>query len=198
LGYFDPAENQPWRQLQWSDVNTKSAKILARRAATEGIVLLKNNGVLPLSPEIKKIAVIGPYSNATTQLQGNYYGVAPYLITLAQGGKNAGLEITFTNGTGISSTSTAGFAEAVQIAKAADAIVFAGGIDQSIEREAHDRSTIEWPGNQLALIGALETLHKPLIVVQFGGGQVDDTKLEANKTVSVPYIYSIHMLTGQT
>jgi len=63
-------------------------------------------------------------------------------------------------------------------------IIYAGGIDVSIESEGHDRSTIEWPGNQLDLIAQLSQLGKPLVVIQFGGGQVDDSALLSNSNVS--------------
>lgn len=81
LGYFDPASKQPFRQLAWSDVNTKPAQQLAYTAALEGLVLLKNDGTLPFKKNIKKIALVGPWSNATTLMQGNYFGVAPYLVS---------------------------------------------------------------------------------------------------------------------
>lgn len=46
-----------------------------------------------------------------------------------------------------------------------------------------DRTSIEWPGNQLELIGELAQVGKPLVVVQMGGGQVNDTELKANELV---------------
>ena len=72
LGYFDPPERQPYRQLGWSDVNLPSSQALAQTAAEEGIVLLKNDGTLPFSRSVKKIALVGPWANATTQMQSNY------------------------------------------------------------------------------------------------------------------------------
>ena len=75
LGYFDPAASQPYRQYTWADVDTTSSQALALQAAEEGIVLLKNDGTLPLSSSLKLLALIGPWGMATTQMQGNYYGV---------------------------------------------------------------------------------------------------------------------------
>jgi hypothetical protein len=86
-------------------------------------------------------------------------------------------------GTTISGTSTSGFAAAMAAARSADAIVFAGGIDESVEAEGNDRTSIEWPGVQLRLIQNLATVGKPLVVVQFGGGQVDNTALKSNSAV---------------
>ncbi|KAF8076035.1 glycoside hydrolase family 3 protein [Lyophyllum atratum] len=184
LGYFDPPSIQPYRQLSWANVNLPDAQKLAYQAALEGIVLLKNDGTLPLKSTVKKLAVIGPWANATTQMQGNYQGVAPFLVSPFQGAINAGYQATFVAGTTISGTSTAGFAAAVAAAQAADAVIFAGGIDGITENEGHDRTTIVWPGNQLTLISALEATGKPVVVLQFGGGQVDGSALKRNRTVN--------------
>ena len=70
------------------------------------------------------------------------------------------------------------------MAKSADVIIYAGGIDTSIESEGHDRTNIDWPGNQLDLVQQLSALGKPLVVLQFGGGQVDDSALLKNKKVN--------------
>ncbi|KAJ7614642.1 glycoside hydrolase family 3 protein [Mycena polygramma] len=184
LGYFDPAASQPYRQLGWTDVNTPDAQSLAHQIAVESIVLLKNDGTLPLSTSIKKLAFIGPWADATTQMQGNYQGIAPFLVSPFAAAQTAGFQATLTQGTAINSGDTSGFAAAVAAAQAADAIVFAGGIDDSIESEGNDRTTIVWSGNQLDLVAQLATLGKPLVVLQFGGGQVDDVALKSNPNVS--------------
>ncbi|PPQ77265.1 hypothetical protein CVT25_010847 [Psilocybe cyanescens] len=184
LGYFDSPKVQPFRQLDFSDVNTPNAQALALQAAVEGIVMLKNDGTLPFKKSIKKIAFIGPWANATTQMQGNYQGTAPFLVSPLQGAVNEGFSATFTPGTTILGNVTTGFADALAAAKAADAIVFAGGIDESVEREGMDRMSITWPGVQLDLIAQLAAVGKPLVVMQFGGGQVDDTALKTNSKVN--------------
>jgi beta-glucosidase-like glycosyl hydrolase len=84
LGYFDPPEQQPYRQLTKDNVNTPEAKQLALEAAEQSIVLLKNtNKSLPLDLnqlQNKKIALIGPNANVSGLMQGNYFGKAPFLI----------------------------------------------------------------------------------------------------------------------
>ncbi|KAF9484016.1 glycoside hydrolase family 3 protein [Pholiota conissans] len=184
LGYFDSPTTQPFRQLGWSDVNTPAAQALAYQAAVEGIVLLKNDGTLPFKSSIKNIAFIGPWANATTQMQGNYQGTAPFLISPFQGALNAGFKATFNLGTTTSGNSTSGFAAALAAANSADAIVFAGGIDDTVESEGNDRTAISWPGVQLDLMAQLAALEKPFVVMQFGGGQVDSTALKNNTLVN--------------
>jgi beta-D-xylosidase 4 len=186
LGWFDPAGGQPYRSLGWSDVSTPAAEQLALTAAVEGITLLKNDNknVLPLSKKVKTIALIGPWANASTQMQGNYQGAAPYLISPLDGAEHHGFKALYAEGTAINSTNTTGFAAALSAAKAADVIIFAGGIDDSIEAEGNDRNTIIWPGNQLDLIQQLSQVGKPFVVLQFGGGQVDDTSIFSNENVN--------------
>ncbi|KAF8208576.1 glycosyl hydrolase family 3 C-terminal domain-containing protein [Mycena galopus ATCC 62051] len=161
------------------------------QAAVEGITLLKNDGTLPLAASIKKLAFIGPWAGATTQMQGNYAGIAPFLISPFAAAQTAGFNATPTAGTAINSNNTSGFAAAIAAAQAADAIIYAGGIDDSIEAEGMDRDTIVWPGNQLNLIAQLAALGKPLVVLQFGGGQVDDAALKSNANVGKGDVYEI-------
>jgi beta-D-xylosidase 4 len=91
LGWFDPPEQQPYRQLNKDNVNTVDAQQVALQSAQESIVLLKNvNNALPLNFDQlkgKKIALIGPTANATVLMQGDYFGVAPFLIDPISGFK---------------------------------------------------------------------------------------------------------------
>lgn len=183
LGYFDGPKAQ-YRSLTWNDVVNTNAQNISYEAAVEGITLLKNDGTLPLSKSVKSIALIGPWANATTQLQGNYYGTPPYLISPLAAAQASGLTVNFAQGTLINTDSAANFSQALAAARKSDAIVYAGGIDNTIEAEGQDRLNVSWPGNQLQLIKQLSGLNKPLVVLQMGGGQVDDTTLKANKNVN--------------
>ncbi len=74
LGMFDPAEMIPWNNLGPDVISSESNHELAVQAARESMVLLENNGVLPLSKDIKTIAVVGPNADDTSMLNGNYGG----------------------------------------------------------------------------------------------------------------------------
>jgi beta-glucosidase len=81
LGEFDP-ESDPYADTPWAAVNSPAHQRLALRSATESIVLLKNDGLLPLAPD-RRVAVVGPL--AGTLFEDWYSGSHPYRITVADG-----------------------------------------------------------------------------------------------------------------
>ena len=142
LGRFDLA-GTGFDSLGWNDVNSAQNQELAKDAARQSVVLLKNeNLALPISTDsFQSIAVIGPNADATKTMQGNYAGHAPYLISPVQAirdsiGKD---RVNYAMGCEIESTSTEGFQAAEQAALVSDVILLVVGIDQSQEREGHDR-----------------------------------------------------------
>ena len=74
LGMFDPAEMLPWANLKPEVISSESNDALATQAARESMVLLKNGGALPLSKQLRTIAVVGPNADDTSMLNGNYGG----------------------------------------------------------------------------------------------------------------------------
>lgn len=186
LGYFDPAESQPYRSLGWANVSTPEAQALAYQAAVEGTVLLKNsNNTLPMDLTGKKVAVLGDWADATTQMQGNYYGTAPYLrspLWAAQqllGADN----VLYSDGLSYSNPTTNDWDTLWAAADAADVLLFFGGIDNTVETEGMDRVSLGWSGATLDGLGELALLGKPLVVVQMGGGQVDSAPVAGNPGV---------------
>ena len=89
LGMFDPPERVKWAQIPYSVNQAPKHDQLARRAAQSSIVLLKNNGLLPLSRDIKTLAVIGPTADEIMSLLGNYYGTPAAPVTILQGIREA-------------------------------------------------------------------------------------------------------------
>jgi beta-glucosidase len=74
LGMFDPPERVPWSKIPYSVVDSDEHRKLALEAARKSIVLLKNDGVLPLKSSVKTIAVVGPSAADAEALLGNYNG----------------------------------------------------------------------------------------------------------------------------
>lgn len=74
LGMFDPAEMLPWANLGPEVISSEANDALAVQSAREGMVLLKNEGVLPLSKDVRKLLVVGPNADNVEMLNGNYGG----------------------------------------------------------------------------------------------------------------------------
>jgi len=85
LGMFDPPEMVPYASIPDSAIDSEPHRALALQAARESIVLLKNDGVLPLSPDFKNIAVVGPLAESTRVLHGNYSGTASHATSALDG-----------------------------------------------------------------------------------------------------------------
>lgn len=85
LGMFDSAADVPWAQIPYSINQSETHDQLARKAAQQSIVLLKNNGILPLKKSLKTIAVVGPTADEVMSLLGNYYGTPAAPVTILQG-----------------------------------------------------------------------------------------------------------------
>ncbi|KAF2156904.1 glycoside hydrolase family 3 protein, partial [Myriangium duriaei CBS 260.36] len=185
LGYFDGPQ-ATYRNLTFADVNTPQAQQLAKQAATEGIVLLKNDGLLPLKiNNSTSIGLIGDWANATTQMQGNYHGVAPYLHSPLYAAQQLGVQVNYAGGPGGQGDPTTDhWLPVYTAANQSDVIIYAGGIDNSVEAEGMDRVTITWTGAQLDIIGELAALGKPMIVIQMGGGQIDSSPIKNNPNIS--------------
>jgi beta-glucosidase len=89
LGMFDPPERVKWTRIPYSVVQSPKHDALSRTMAQESIVLLKNDGVLPLSKATRHIAVIGPTADDTMALLGNYYGTPADPVTILRGIREA-------------------------------------------------------------------------------------------------------------
>jgi beta-glucosidase len=85
LGMFDPPEMVPYAQTPESEIDSEPHRALALKTARESIVLLKNSGVLPLRPDVKKIVVVGPLAESVRVLHGNYSGTASHATSALEG-----------------------------------------------------------------------------------------------------------------
>jgi beta-glucosidase len=154
---------------------------LVRKAAEESFVLLKNGQVangaplLPLLPDHKNIALIGPLADDTAEMVGAWGGAGrdPDTITLRQAleerAKQSGGTVVYARGTAIEDTSDAGFAAAVQAAQAADVVVLALGESGAMSGEGGSRAHLDLPGNQEQLLEAVVATGKPAVLIVFSG-----------------------------
>jgi beta-glucosidase len=186
----------------FTDANTyktaflqQDALDLAREAAAKSCVLLKNeNGVLPLSPQVKKLALIGPFAEDSEEMVGPWNARAHTndIVSLADGVRAQlpfdfqlvvarGCSITETNSGKIRRhienssvikehpTGANEIADAVKAAKSADEIILTLGEPRDWSGEDSSRSDLGLPGRQMELFNALVATGKPVIVVLFNG-----------------------------
>lgn len=176
LGLF---ENPTRRITKDSDFYLPEHLKLAKKAAIESSVLLKNEQILPLSKNTK-IAVIGPLANANREQLGtwSFDGEKEKTITPIHTFKNEKVNFKFEEGLNYSrDKSTNGFANAIKIAKESDIILFFGGEEAILSGEAHSRSNIDLPGAQEQLIDELEKTGKPIVLVIMAGRPITITKI---------------------
>jgi beta-glucosidase len=102
LGTFDPPGAGPYAEIKATDYDTPAHRDLSLQTARESLVLLKNDGLLPLKATPRRIAVIGPNANTVEALIGNYAGTPSHPITVLDGLKARfpDAEISFVEGTG--------------------------------------------------------------------------------------------------
>ena len=152
---------------------------LGRRAAASGSVLLTNDGVLPLSADgMDRVAVIGSFAE-TPRFQGaGSSQVNPTkvdrLLDVVRGRVGPSTTVAYAAAFDPVSgaTTDALVEEALAVAAEADVVVFCGGLPAPMESEGFDRSTLDLPAGQVAVIEALTALSVPVVVVLSNGGVV--------------------------
>ncbi len=162
---------------------TPEHRAIARKAAIESAVLLKNNGVLPLNENIKKIAIIGPYADNNQLLSWwRCHGDNNDTVTVRQGIKNllSNVEILCARGCGneCGKIDKSGFAEAIAIAKEADAVILCIGEHGEYCGEGNSRATLGLPGVQLELAEQVIATNENTAVLLFTGRPLAITALD--------------------
>jgi beta-glucosidase len=88
LGMFDPPEMVPYSKIDEKLLDSAAHREMARKVAGESMVLLKNDGVLPLKTSAIKIVVVGPLADQTRVLLGNYNGLPSHTVSILEGLRN--------------------------------------------------------------------------------------------------------------
>jgi beta-glucosidase len=173
LGLFD----NPYAD----EAREKSALLLpehlaaARELAGRSFVLLKNDReTLPISRDMKSIAVIGPLADDAQSIMGSWTGDgrkedAVSLLGGIRAKSPASMTIRYAKGCDVTGDSRVGFDEAVQVANTSEFVILAVGESADMTGEATTRSSLDLPGRQLELIQAIHATGKPYGVVLMNG-----------------------------
>lgn len=187
LGLFDDPYLYLDEQREKEVVFSSELMQHALEVARQSIVLLKNenfNGqhVLPMSQNIKNIAVIGPLGDNKKDLLGTWHasGDASKVVTLTEGIAKLApqAKITYTKGAGFYGDDQSGFSEARQAAANADFVVLALGENYIQSGEAASRASIDLPANQNDLVHEIMKLNKPTVAVVMAGRPLVLTSLD--------------------
>jgi len=173
LGLFEKPYSDEAREPQ--SLLRPDSLTLARQIAARSMVLLKNDrNVLPLDKNVRSIAVIGPLADDRRAPLGWWAGdgreentITPLAGIRAKVGTNA--KINYAKGSEITGESTAGFAEAVALARESDVALVFVGESADMVGEAASRSSLDLPGRQMDLVKAIQATGKPTVVVLVNG-----------------------------
>ncbi|SFC20896.1 glycoside hydrolase family 3 C-terminal domain-containing protein [Butyrivibrio sp. YAB3001] len=208
LGMFDKTE---YDNIPFDVVECKEHLDVAKRAARESIVLLKNDGLLPLDKsKIKTIGVVGPNANSRLSLIGNYHGTSSRYITVLEGIQDKvgdDVRVLYSEGCDIFKNNISNLAdpnlpdrlsEVKTVADYSDVVVVVVGLDENLEGEEGDAGNQFASGDKInlnlplpqrqVLYAALES-GKPTIVINMAGSAIDLSKAQddANAVIQAWY-----------
>lgn len=189
MGLFE--EHTELDDTDYLTVSCPGHKALSLKCAERSMVLLENNGILPLDEKkLHTIAVIGPNAESRAALEGNYCGTADRYVTFSEGiGDRFKGRVLYAEGCHLYKDRTSGlaqagdrYAEAMAAAAAADISILCLGLDPTIEGEegdtgnefsSGDKSDLRLPESQRILIDKIKSVGKPFIVVCAAGSSVN-------------------------
>ncbi|MDD4849810.1 MAG: glycoside hydrolase family 3 C-terminal domain-containing protein [Gemmiger sp.] len=190
LGMLDGSE---YDTIPYEVVECPAHLALSEEAARRSMVLLKNNGLLPLDKkQCKTIGVIGPDADSRSVLQGNYFGTSSHNTTLLEGiqqAVGADTRVLYAAGSHLYRAAAQGGAfsgdrrgEALSVAERSDVVILCLGLDPTIEGEqgdasneyaAGDKRTLGLPTTQQELLEAVLALGRPTVLCVTAGSALD-------------------------
>ena len=203
LGLMD--ESTEYDDISFEMVSCSAHKTLSLECAHKSMVLLKNNGLLPLSrSKLKTIGVIGPNAASIDALKGNYFGTADGYVTFLDGIKAAFCgRVLYSEGCHLFkdrlqelSMPGDGYAEAVTVAEHSDVVVLCLGLDATIEGEqgdtgnafaSGDKPDLYLPESQRILVEKVLAAGKPTIVVMACGSAINPLAQSADAIIQAWY-----------
>ena len=180
-------EGSEYDEIGYDKVECDEHLALADKATAKSVVLLKNNGILPLKKEaLKTIGVIGPNANNREALIGNYFGTSSRYITVLEGIQDAvkdSVKVLYAQGSHLFKERVhGGVKEALHVAKSSDVVLLCVGLDATLEGEQGDTGNSDAAGDKLDLllpkvqrdlIEAVLSIGKPTIILNMTGSAMD-------------------------
>ena len=205
LGLFE--EHTEFDDIRYDVVACDEHRKVSLECAEKSMVLLKNNGMLPLKKEsIKSIAVIGPNSDSIDALRGNYYGTSVGPKTFLEGIRDeagSDIRVYYAEGSALAkdriqplAMAEDGIAEALILAEMSDAVVLCVGLDATLEGEqgdtgnafdSGDKRDLLLPEGQRVLIEKVLALGKPTVVVLSAGSSINPLCDKADALIQAWY-----------
>ncbi|GGF70959.1 glycosyl hydrolase [Wenyingzhuangia marina] len=198
LGLFDPVGSNPYDNIPFEVVNSEKHRELSKEAAQKSIVLLKNNGILPLKNDLSKYFVTGPNAASIEILLGNYYGVNPNMVTILEGVSKAiepTSQLQYRLGAMLNKPSINPINYATAHAGNSDVTIVVLGVSSQLEGEegdsldsdtAGDILSYSLPKNQIDYLKELRKTadknpedKKPIIAVITGGSAINLSEVQA-------------------
>lgn len=206
LGLFD--EHTEFDDIPYDVVACDEHRKVSLECAEKSMVLLKNNGLLPLKKDaLKSIAVIGPNSDSIDALRGNYYGTSAAPKTFLEGIReevsDTDIRVYYAEGASLSvdriqplAFAEDGIAEALILAEMSDAVILCVGLDATLEGEqgdtgnafdSGDKRDLLLPEGQRVLIEKVLALGKPTVVVLATGSSINPLAENADALIQAWY-----------
>jgi beta-glucosidase len=184
VGEFDPPADVPYTSIPRDKLDCEEHRELAIEVARQSMILLKNDGLLPLNKEeIKKVAVIGP--NANICELGGYSGMPAVKVSPLMGIKDylgEDYDVEYKMGCAVTSSEeeAESINEAAELAENSDVALLFVGTNLTVANEHFDRSDLDLPGNQLKLVKEVYKANPNTVVVLINGMALTINWLDKN------------------